>query len=58
MKEIFTITFWRSDYLIVVVKWGNAHGAKGIAKLGSISISPPLSPKRIKRDEDECTKSI
>ena len=58
MKEVFAFTFWKSDYLIVVLKWGNAHGAKGVAKLGSISVSSPLSPKRLKRDKDECMPSI
>lgn len=25
---------WKSDDLVVVMKWGNAHGAKGITKFG------------------------
>ncbi len=27
-------TFRKSDYFIVALKWGNAHGAKGVTKFG------------------------
>ena len=33
--------FWKSDDFVVVTKWGNAHGAKGITKFEPQTTNPP-----------------